>query len=170
MRLQIMSDLHFEMHADGGAGLICELDPTGVDVLVLAGDITMARHYANLESVFKPLARPSLACPASRTLPTSRWPRPESTSCSSRWRPRCRESPPTEAAANSSRRKPCESLTPHRQLRSDRLPSALKRRMTSFVMSGWGRTKTTMLSCDRSRTSDRFSVLAMALTIRWRRG
>jgi predicted phosphodiesterase len=34
-----MSDLHFEMHADGGAGLIRELDPTGVDVLVLAGDI-----------------------------------------------------------------------------------------------------------------------------------
>jgi predicted phosphodiesterase len=33
------------------------LDPKGVDVLVLAGDITMARHYSNLESVFKPLAR-----------------------------------------------------------------------------------------------------------------
>jgi hypothetical protein len=57
MKLQIMSDLHFEMHADGGAGLIRELDRTGVDVLVLAGDITMARHYANLESVFKPLAK-----------------------------------------------------------------------------------------------------------------
>lgn len=51
-----MSDLHFEMHADGGAGLIRELDPTGVDVLVLAGDITMARHGENLESVFRPLA------------------------------------------------------------------------------------------------------------------
>jgi Icc-related predicted phosphoesterase len=57
MKLQIMSDLHFEMHADGGAELIRELDPTGVDVLVLAGDIAMARHYADLESVFKPLAR-----------------------------------------------------------------------------------------------------------------
>ena len=57
MNLQIMSDLHFEMHADGGAGLIRELDPTGVDVLVLAGDITMARHYEDLESVFKPLAK-----------------------------------------------------------------------------------------------------------------
>jgi predicted phosphodiesterase len=31
--------------------------PTGVDVLVLAGDITMARHYEDLASVFKPLAR-----------------------------------------------------------------------------------------------------------------
>ena len=30
MKLQIMSDLHFEMHADGGAGLIRELDPSGV--------------------------------------------------------------------------------------------------------------------------------------------
>jgi predicted phosphodiesterase len=57
VKLQIMSDLHFEMHADGGAGLIRELDPSGVEVLVLAGDITMARHYANLESVFKPLAK-----------------------------------------------------------------------------------------------------------------
>jgi predicted phosphodiesterase len=57
VKLQIMSDLHFEMHADGGAGLIKELDPTGVDVLVLAGDITMARRYENLERVFKPLAR-----------------------------------------------------------------------------------------------------------------
>ena len=55
MKLQIMSDLHFEMHADGGAELIRELDPTGVDVLVLAGDITMARHYEDLTSVFKPL-------------------------------------------------------------------------------------------------------------------
>ena len=49
--------LHFEMHADGGAELIRELDPTGVDVLVLAGDITMARHYEDLASVFDPLAR-----------------------------------------------------------------------------------------------------------------
>jgi predicted phosphodiesterase len=57
MKLQIMSDLHFEMHADGGAELIRDLDPTGVDVLVLAGDITMARHYEDLANVFKPLAR-----------------------------------------------------------------------------------------------------------------
>lgn len=57
MRLQIMSDLHFEMHADGGAEFIRHLDPTGVDVLVLAGDITMARHFEDLEGVFKPLAK-----------------------------------------------------------------------------------------------------------------
>jgi len=57
VKLQIISDLHFEMQADGGAGLIRELDPTGGDVLILAGDITMARHSANLESVFKPHAK-----------------------------------------------------------------------------------------------------------------
>src|SRR5260221_2285820 len=57
MKIQVMSDLHFEMHADGGAELIRELDPTGVDVLVLAGDITTARYYEDLASVFKPLAR-----------------------------------------------------------------------------------------------------------------
>src|SRR5450631_3269273 len=51
MKLQIMSDLHLEMHADRGAEFIRSLDPTGVDVLVLAGDITMARHYEDLENV-----------------------------------------------------------------------------------------------------------------------
>jgi predicted phosphodiesterase len=56
MKIQVMSDLHLEMHADGGAELIRELDPTGVDVLVLAGDITMARYYESLASVFEPLA------------------------------------------------------------------------------------------------------------------
>jgi len=44
MKLQIMSDLHLEMHADRGVEFIRHLDPTGVEVLVLAGDITMARH------------------------------------------------------------------------------------------------------------------------------
>jgi predicted phosphodiesterase len=57
MRLQIMSDLHLEMHADRGRELIRGLDPTGVDVLVLAGDITMARYYEDLESVFKALVK-----------------------------------------------------------------------------------------------------------------
>jgi predicted phosphodiesterase len=39
MRLQLLSDLHFEFHADGGREFVAALDPTGVDVLVLAGDI-----------------------------------------------------------------------------------------------------------------------------------
>jgi hypothetical protein len=45
------------MRSSVGAELIRELDPTGVNVLILAGDITMAGHCADLESVFKPLAR-----------------------------------------------------------------------------------------------------------------
>ena len=57
MKLQIMSDLHLEMHADRGAEFIRNSDPTGVDVLVLAGDITMARHYEDLENVFRLLVR-----------------------------------------------------------------------------------------------------------------
>ena len=41
MRIQVMSDLHLELHADGGAALVEALDPTGVDVLVLAGDVAV---------------------------------------------------------------------------------------------------------------------------------
>ena len=43
MRLQLMSDLHFEFHADRGSGWISTLDPQGVDVLILAGDIAEVR-------------------------------------------------------------------------------------------------------------------------------
>jgi len=57
MKLQLMSDLHLEMHADRGAEFIRRLNPIGVDVLVLAGDVTMARRYEDLENVFQPLAR-----------------------------------------------------------------------------------------------------------------
>jgi predicted phosphodiesterase len=57
VKLQIMSDLHLEMHADQGAGFVGALDPTGVDVLVLAGDITSAQRYETLASTFTPLAR-----------------------------------------------------------------------------------------------------------------
>lgn len=57
MNLQVMSDLHFEMHADGGAEFIRGLDPTGVDLLVLAGDITTAQRYSEMETVFKALVK-----------------------------------------------------------------------------------------------------------------
>jgi predicted phosphodiesterase len=57
MTLQIMSDLHLEMHADRGAAFLGALDPTGVDVLVLAGDITSAGDYATLTDAFAPLTR-----------------------------------------------------------------------------------------------------------------
>ena len=42
MRLQLLSDLHFEFHRDGGRSFVESLDPSGVDVLVLAGDIDVA--------------------------------------------------------------------------------------------------------------------------------
>jgi predicted phosphodiesterase len=45
MKVQIMSDLHFDYHADGGVSFIRSLDPTGVDVLVIAGDMCELRFY-----------------------------------------------------------------------------------------------------------------------------
>jgi 3',5'-cyclic AMP phosphodiesterase CpdA len=42
MRLQLLSDLHFEFHRDGGRSFVESLDPSGVDVLVLAGDVAVA--------------------------------------------------------------------------------------------------------------------------------
>ena len=41
MRIQILSDLHFEFHGDNGRSFVETLDPAGVDVLVLAGDIAV---------------------------------------------------------------------------------------------------------------------------------
>jgi len=40
VRIQYMSDLHLERHTDAGKAFAASLDPTGVDVLILAGDIT----------------------------------------------------------------------------------------------------------------------------------
>ncbi|MAD60363.1 MAG: hypothetical protein CMH49_02465 [Myxococcales bacterium] len=39
LKLKIMSDLHFEYHSDAGHNWINQLDPSGVDILILAGDI-----------------------------------------------------------------------------------------------------------------------------------
>jgi Icc-related predicted phosphoesterase len=41
MRIQLLSDLHFEFHSDNGRSFVESLDPEGVDVLVLAGDIAV---------------------------------------------------------------------------------------------------------------------------------
>jgi Icc-related predicted phosphoesterase len=46
MRLQLLSDLHFEFHRDGGRSFADSLDPTGIDVLVLAGDIAVAESIS----------------------------------------------------------------------------------------------------------------------------
>lgn len=37
--VQLLSDLHLEFHADGGQAFLESLDPSGVDVLVVAGDL-----------------------------------------------------------------------------------------------------------------------------------
>ncbi len=43
LTVQLLSDLHFEFHHDGGEAFVQSLDPTGVDVLVLAGDIGLVK-------------------------------------------------------------------------------------------------------------------------------
>lgn len=52
-----MSDLHLEMHRDRGHSFIDGLDPTGIDVLVLAGDVTIAGNYEMLSDVFNRFCR-----------------------------------------------------------------------------------------------------------------
>jgi Icc-related predicted phosphoesterase len=47
MRIRILSDLHFEFHADGGKAFVKSLDTSGCDVLVLAGDISNAAGITN---------------------------------------------------------------------------------------------------------------------------
>jgi predicted phosphodiesterase len=39
VRIRVFSDLHFEVHADHGKSFVDSLDPSGCDVVVLAGDI-----------------------------------------------------------------------------------------------------------------------------------
>jgi len=57
MRVQLLSDLHLEFHADGGLSFLQSLDPKDVDVLVLAGDIgrgpkQIARILASLCALY----------------------------------------------------------------------------------------------------------------------
>lgn len=44
VNVQLLSDLHLEFHPDLGQGWLQQLDPSGVDVLVLAGDISLTRE------------------------------------------------------------------------------------------------------------------------------
>lgn len=46
--IRVMSDLHLEFHPDKGQSFIQHQDPTGVDVLVLAGDIAIAEYLPNV--------------------------------------------------------------------------------------------------------------------------
>lgn len=47
MRAQLLSDIHFEFHRDGGRSFVASLDPSDVDVLVLAGDVGTAKILPN---------------------------------------------------------------------------------------------------------------------------
>ncbi len=46
--LQILSDLHFEFHRDGGKSYIDAMDPTDVDALILGGDIAYAKDLGDI--------------------------------------------------------------------------------------------------------------------------
>ena len=55
MILAIMSDLHFENDQDKGRSFIDSLDSTGVDVLVLAGDIIATTNYFTMLGIYRQL-------------------------------------------------------------------------------------------------------------------
>jgi Icc-related predicted phosphoesterase len=52
MRIQILSDLHFEFHRDGGRSLVDACYAPNVDALVLAGDIAVAEGIAPALTLF----------------------------------------------------------------------------------------------------------------------
>jgi Icc-related predicted phosphoesterase len=54
VKVQLLSDLHFDQYEDEGKAFIDSLDPSGVDVLVLAGDIIPA---TSLERVMAVMSR-----------------------------------------------------------------------------------------------------------------
>ena len=65
MKIQLLSDLHLEFYDDEGSSFIRSLDPTDVDVLVLAGDISnflklksalhrISMHYAGTPIIYVP--------------------------------------------------------------------------------------------------------------------
>lgn len=56
LTLQVASDLHLEFHADLGRSFIEAMDPAGVDVLVLAGDIMTARPLNSVRETLKRFA------------------------------------------------------------------------------------------------------------------
>ena len=55
-KVQIMSDLHLEMHRDKGNEFVEKL-PVKAPILVLAGDVTMGCYYSNFRNIFSVLAK-----------------------------------------------------------------------------------------------------------------
>lgn len=60
MKVRVLSDLHFEYHADGGRTFVESLDPSDTDLLVLAGDITTM--HGGMEPMLQ-LFRSRFSCP-----------------------------------------------------------------------------------------------------------
>ena len=52
MQIQILSDVHFEFHRDSGRSFVESLDPDGVEVLVLAGDIAVGADLPHALELF----------------------------------------------------------------------------------------------------------------------
>jgi predicted phosphodiesterase len=52
MRVQLLSDLHFEFQRDGGRSLVARCHAPDVDVLVLAGDIAVAEGIESALTLF----------------------------------------------------------------------------------------------------------------------
>lgn len=48
MKIQILSDIHAEFHQDQGRSFLQRLNPSGIDVLVVAGDLAPIRMYSEL--------------------------------------------------------------------------------------------------------------------------
>ena len=56
MRLQVISDIHIEFHKDNGRSILDLLDPTGIDALMLAGDIGRLSDLNHFENFLKGLS------------------------------------------------------------------------------------------------------------------
>jgi predicted phosphodiesterase len=52
MRIQLLSDLHFEFHRDHGRSLVDACHASDVDVLILAGDIAVAEGISSALALF----------------------------------------------------------------------------------------------------------------------
>ena len=83
MRIQVLSDIHFEFHADAGASFVGSLDPRGVDVLVVAGDLAvgggigpaldlLCKHYAGAVVVYVHGNHEFYGCPREEVVATTR--------------------------------------------------------------------------------------------------
>jgi len=57
MNIQIASDWHFEFHADQGTKFLLDLDQTDVDVLVMAGDMLVARFLQQTEAILTAVSK-----------------------------------------------------------------------------------------------------------------